>query len=46
MNLWQTLADLANVLLIRKLKEPLNGSDMVQIVTLWREMVKKEKQHP
>jgi hypothetical protein len=40
MQLWQQLADVVNVILRRKLKEPLTGADMVQVITAWREMVK------
>ncbi len=40
MHLWQQLADVVNVILRNKLKEPLTGADMVQVITAWREMVK------
>ena len=40
MTLWQQLADVVNVILRNKLREPLTGADMVQVITAWREMVK------
>lgn len=40
MQLWQRFAELCNVILRNKLKEPLTGADMVQVITAWREMQK------
>jgi hypothetical protein len=38
--MWQRLADAVNVILRNKLKEPLTGADMVQVITAWRELAK------
>ncbi len=43
MHLWQLLADRVNALLGSKLRVPLTGADMVQIVTIWRQLQKEEK---
>lgn len=38
MHLWQILADRVNALLGSKLRVPLTGADMVQIVTAWKQV--------
>jgi hypothetical protein len=40
--LWQLLADRVNALIGSKLREPLTGADMVQIVTAWKELQKEK----
>ena len=40
--LWQQLANAVNVILRKKLKEPLTGADMVQIIAAWREMIGRQ----
>jgi hypothetical protein len=37
-HLWAILALRVNALLGSKLAKPLNGSDMVQIITCWRQV--------
>jgi hypothetical protein len=36
MTFWEKLAEIANVVLRNKIKEPLTGADMVQLVALIR----------
>lgn len=37
--MWQQLAEIVNVILRNKLKEPLTGADMVQVIAAWRAFV-------
>jgi hypothetical protein len=41
MHLWQVLAERVNALLGSKLRVPLTGSDMVQIITAWKQVQKE-----
>jgi hypothetical protein len=41
-HLWQILADRVNALLGSKLRTPLTGADMVQIITCWKQVQKEE----
>jgi hypothetical protein len=47
-HLWQFFADRVNVLLGAKLRVPLTGSDMVQIVQVWKQVQREnnEKSQP
>lgn len=42
--MWQALAEIVNVILKNKLREPLTGADMVQVITAWREMAKQRQE--
>lgn len=42
--LWQILADRVNALIGSKLKVPLTGADMVQIMETWKQIQKESKQ--
>jgi len=44
MTIWQRFADIVNVILRNKLKEPLTGADMVQVMTAWRTMREESRQ--
>ena len=44
MTFWERLAEIANVVLKSKLREPLTGADMVQLVALLK-TVRSEKQN-
>jgi hypothetical protein len=41
MHLWQLAADRINVLLGTKLRVPLTGSDVVQIIQAWKQAQKE-----
>jgi hypothetical protein len=43
MHLWQILANRVNALLGSKLRVPLTGADMVQIIQVWKQVQKEEK---
>jgi len=43
-HLWQLLADRVNALLGSKLRVPLTGADMVQIISTWRELQKEVRE--
>jgi hypothetical protein len=43
MHLWQILANRVNALLGSKLRVPLTGADMVQIIQAWKQVQKEVK---